>query len=83
MISLILLTLDKITMTVLGSILPAFLTSDYKDESMSIMLEYGKLGMPKLLPIGVFYTTDVALDTAQLLSTEIARRQQMQREGIG
>lgn len=74
-VSLIIVIADKIAMFLLGPILPASMKRPYDGQCFSIMLEYGKLGLPQVVPIGVFYDVDKAIETAELLQAVIAQRQ--------
>ena len=72
---LIIILWDKLIMLVLGRMLPTAMTKRYDRESFTINVSYGKMGLPRALPFGVFYDAKTALEVANTLAVMIEKRQ--------
>jgi len=75
LLSLIIILWDKLIMLVLGWVLPTSMTKTYEGESFTIIASYGKMGLPRALPLGVFYNVDTALQAAHAFNVLIEERQ--------
>jgi len=75
LVSLVVLAADKVAMRLLGPVLPAGMKKAYNGECFNLVLEYGKMGLPQALPLGVFYSADTAVNAAQILQDAIRKRQ--------